>query len=82
MFPYYWYEQAGADRYEAEEENDNYWMLLIHEVVSQTGATVRDPAIREEDVESTECGGDVDDEESVEEAYRGVSVKNERKNCW
>jgi len=62
-------EQRGACGYEAEEEEDNGEMLLVHEMVAQPGATTRDAAIGELDIELAECGGDVDDEETVEGAY-------------
>jgi hypothetical protein len=53
----------------------------VHEVATQTGATVRDAAIGEFDVESAEHRGDVDEEEAVEEAYRRVSAIVSRCNA-
>lgn len=70
--PYYRYEQTGREGYEAEKEYHDYGMLLVHEVVAQAGTTVRDAAIGETHVESTERGRDVYDEETVEETNRCV----------
>jgi hypothetical protein len=69
-----WQKQRGARGYETEEEDDDGQMLLVHEVVAQAGATVRDAAIGELDVESTERRGDVVDEEPVQPAYGCISA--------
>jgi hypothetical protein len=66
-------EQCGACGDETEEEDYDGQMLLVHEVVAQTGATVRDAAIGELDVELAKRGGRVYDEKTVEEAYGCVS---------
>jgi hypothetical protein len=49
-------------------------MLVIHEVVSQAGATIRDSTIGELEVELPESRGCMDDKESVEETYGSISV--------
>jgi hypothetical protein len=66
--------QRGARGYEAEEEDDNGQVLLVHEVVAQAGATVRDATIGELDVESAERRGDVVDEKLMQPAYGCISV--------
>ena len=66
-------EQGCACSYEAEEEDDDKWMFVVHEVVAQTGARIGDAAIGKGEVESSECGGDVDEYKAVEEAYGCVS---------
>lgn len=48
-------------------------MLVVHKIVAQPGATVRDAAIGELEVERAESRRDVADEKAVEEAYRRVS---------
>ena len=65
-------EEGRACGYEAQEEDDYEWVLVVHKVVAQAGARVRDAAMGELDIESAECGGDVDEEEAVEEAYRRI----------
>jgi hypothetical protein len=47
-------------------------VFVVHEVVAQAGTAIRDAAIGEGEVEFAECGGAVDEEEAVEEAYGGV----------
>lgn len=71
--PYCGDEESGAGGDEAEEEDYDDGVLFVHEVVAQTGARVCDAAIGEHDVEAAECGGDVDDEEAVEEADGCIS---------
>ena len=66
-------EQRRACGYEAEEEDDDQRVLVMHEVVAQAGAAIGNAAIGEGDIELSECGRDVDEEEAVEEAYRRVS---------
>ena len=65
-------DKYGARSHQAKEEDDDYRMLVVHEVVAQTGAAGRDAAIGEPDIETAEEGRYVDHEEAVEEAYRGV----------
>lgn len=48
-------------------------MLFIHEMVAQAGSTTGDAAIREEDIECTQCRGDAVHEQTVAEADGGVS---------
>jgi hypothetical protein len=67
--PYYGQEEGCGGRYEAEEEDENGGVLVVHKVVAQLGATVGNAAIGKVEVEAAEGGGDVDDEEAVEEAY-------------
>ena len=62
VLPYDGHKCGGAEGDETEEEDDNERMLLIHEVVPQAGAAVRDAAIGEEDIELAERRGKVDDE--------------------
>jgi hypothetical protein len=62
-------EERRAYGYEAQEEDDHEWVFVMHKVMAQAGARVRDAAIGELDIESSECGGDVDEEEAVEKAY-------------
>jgi hypothetical protein len=73
--PYGRQEERGACGYKAEKEDDDSQMLLVHEVMAQAGATVRDAAIGELDVEFAERRGNVDDEELVEPAYRCITVQ-------
>jgi len=49
-------------------------VLLVHEVVAQTGGATRDAAICELDIEGAKRRGRVDDEETVEEADGRVST--------
>lgn len=72
--PYYWNEQLDRNRDEHQEEYHDHGMFLIHEIVPQTGEAVRNTAIGKEDIESVQGGGEVDYEESVEEAYGRVSA--------
>jgi hypothetical protein len=72
--PYGRQKEHGACSYEAKEEDDYSQMLLVHEVVAQAGATVRDATISELDIEPAERGGDVVDEELVQPAYGCISV--------
>lgn len=65
-------EQRRACGYEAEEEDDDQRVLIVHKVVAQAGATIGDAAIGEGEVELSECRRDVDEEEAVEEAYGRV----------
>jgi hypothetical protein len=54
-------------------------------MVAQAGAAVGDAAIGELDVEGAERGGDVEDEEAMEGAYRrvsGQSVGRRVKGGW
>jgi hypothetical protein len=62
-------EERSASREETEEEDDHQRMLVVHEVVAQPRATIRNAPIREFDVELAQGGGNVYDEEAVEEAY-------------
>lgn len=62
-------EHGCACGYEAKEEDDDEWVLVMHEISAQAGAIVRDAAICEGDIESSECRGDVDKEQAVKEAY-------------
>jgi len=66
-------EQRRACGYEAEEEDDDQRVLVVHEVVAQAGAAIGDAAIGEGEVELSEGGGEVDEEEAVKEAYGSVS---------
>jgi hypothetical protein len=66
--------QRRACGYETEEEDDNKRVFVMHKVVAQPGATIGDAAIGEFQIELAQYGGGVDDEETVEEAYRGVSA--------
>lgn len=68
------YEQASAGCNEAEEEDEDYRMLVVHEVMPQTGTTIGDAAISKYKVKFAKRGGNMDYEEAVEEAYRCVSV--------
>jgi hypothetical protein len=43
-------------------------------MVTQTGATIRDAAIGELDVELAKRRGDVDDEKAMKETYRCISA--------
>jgi hypothetical protein len=65
-------EKRRACGYEAEKEYDNERMLVMHEVIAQAGAAVRDAAIGKGEVELSERRGNVDEEEAVKEADRGV----------
>jgi hypothetical protein len=67
--PYYWHEQFDRDRNHPQKEYHDHGMLLVYEIVAQAGATVRDAAIGEEDIELAKQRGEVDYEESVKEAY-------------
>lgn len=67
-------EERRASGDKAEEEDYYERVLVVHEIVAQTGAAVRDAAIGELYVESSKRGGDVDKEEPIEEAYGRVSV--------
>lgn len=53
-------EHSSTGGYEAEEEDDDSRVLVVHEMVSQAGAAVGDAAIGKLEVEVAECGGDVD----------------------
>ena len=65
-------DQDGACGDEAEEEDYDYGMLVVHEVVAEARAAAGDAAIGELDIEAAEEGGYVDHEEAVQKAYRGV----------
>lgn len=67
-------EEHGACRHEAEEEDDDGDMLLIHEVVAQARGAIGDAPIGELDIECSEGRRYVVDEEAVEEAYGRVAV--------
>lgn len=67
------YEQDDTSRDETEEEDHNNRMLLVHEIVSQPRPTAGDAAIREEDIEFTERGGDLVDKKAMKEADGRVS---------
>jgi hypothetical protein len=64
---------TGSD--EAEEEDDDDRVLVVHEVVAQTGAAGGDAAIGEDAVKSGESGRQVEDQQAVEEANGRVSVR-------
>lgn len=49
-------------------------MFVTHKVVSQSGSSVRDAAISEPDIEPAKCGGNMPDEEAIEEANGRVSA--------
>ena len=66
-------DHAGAGSDKAEEEDDDDRVLVVHEVVAQTGAATRDTAIGEDAVESCEGRGQVEDKQAVEEANGRVS---------
>jgi len=66
-------EQGCGSRYEAKEKDDDKRVFVVHEVVAQTGARICNAAIGESEVESSECRGDVDEDEAVKEAYGSVS---------
>jgi hypothetical protein len=65
-------EKRRTCSYEAEKEYDDERMLVMHEVVAQAGAAVRDATIGKGEVEPSERRGDVDEEEAVKKADRGV----------
>lgn len=67
-------EQRSACGYEAEEEDDDCEMLLIHELVAQAGAATREATIGELDVELAQRRGYAFDEKTVQGAYGGVSA--------
>lgn len=73
--PYRRQEQAGGCCYQAEEEDKDDRMLLVHEIMTQTGTSICDAAIAELEVEVPEEGGNMEDEEAVAEAYGRVSVE-------
>lgn len=60
-----WQEEGCACGDEAEEEDDYGKVLLVHEVVAQTGATICDATIGELDIESSERGGKAFNEEGM-----------------
>jgi hypothetical protein len=66
--PDVWQEERGACGHEAKEEDDDSEMLLIHEVVAQTGGAIGDATIGELDIERPECRRYAVYEEAVEEA--------------
>jgi len=68
------HEKHGACSHETKEEDDDKRMLVVHEVVAQTDAAVRDAAIRELEVEPAEGGWGVHENEAVEKANGCVSV--------
>jgi hypothetical protein len=72
-------EKRRACGYEAKEEYDNQRMLVMHEVVAQAGAAIRDAAIGEGKIELSKRGGEVNEEEAIEKTYGsvpgGVSVE-------
>lgn len=70
-------EECSACGYETEEEHDDRKMLLIHEMATQAGATVRDTAIGELDIESSEGRGNAFNEEGVQEADGCVPILSE-----
>jgi hypothetical protein len=70
---------TGSD--EAEEEDDDDRVLVVHEVVAQTGAAGGDAAIGEDVVKSGESGGQVEDQEAVEEANGRVSMPVSMDKC-
>ena len=67
-------DKYGACSHQAKEEDDDYRMLVVHEVVAQTRAAGGDAAIGEPNIETTEERRYVEHEEPIEEAYRGVPV--------
>lgn len=66
-------EHAGACSHQAEKEDDNEWVFVVHKIVAQAGATVGDAAICESEVDFSKCRGDMNKEETVEEANGCVS---------
>lgn len=74
--PYHRYEQGDAGCYETEEEDQDNWMLLVHQIVTQPRSTACDPTICEQDIEFTERGGNVVDKEAMKKANGCVS------ECW
>lgn len=60
--------------HKTEKEDNNERMLVIHQVMAQTGATIGDAAICESKVEPPKCRGDVNEEEAVEEADGCVPI--------
>jgi hypothetical protein len=74
--PYGGHEEAGGDGDKAEEEDDDYGVFVIHEVVAQAGATVSDAPICELYIEGAEGRGKVENEEAVEKAYGCVSRRS------
>lgn len=63
----------GACSNQAEKENYDEWMLVVHKIVAQAGATVGDAAICESDVDPSKCRRDMNKEETVEEANGCIS---------
>jgi hypothetical protein len=50
--PYYGQEEGCGGRYEAEEEDEDGGVLVVHKVVAQLGAAVGDAAIGKVEVEA------------------------------
>lgn len=73
--PYDRYEQGNTGGDEAEEEYQDNWMLLVHEIVPQSRSTARDAAICEEDIEFTERRWDMVNEKAVKKANGRVSSR-------
>lgn len=57
-------------------------MLVVHEIVAETGAAVRDAAIGKLDIESSKRRWYVQEEQAVEEAYRGVPNRVIIESSW
>lgn len=66
-------DHGSASSDEAQEEYNDEWVLVIHQVVAQTGATVGDATICKGEVEFSERRRDVTEDEAIEEAYGRVS---------
>lgn len=63
----------SACSHQAEKEDHDERMLVVHKIVAQAGATVGDAAICESEVDPSKCRGDMNEEETVEEANGCVS---------
>lgn len=66
------HEEGSTDGDKAEEENDNDGMLLIHQIVAQPRPSGGDAPIGEAYVQSAQAPGNMEYQETVEEANRSV----------
>ena len=67
-------DKYGARSHQAKEEDYDYGMLVVHEIVAKARAAAGDAAIGEPDIETAEERRYMEHEEPIEEAYRGVPV--------
>mgnify|MGYP004547455955 CR=1 FL=1 len=72
--PYGGQEECGACCHQTEEEDYDYGVLVVHEIMAEPRAARRDTAICELDIEAAKERRYVEHEEAVEKADGRVPV--------